>query len=154
MGWLHILAVVIWIGGSIVLDVILRPGSIRSMGLTQEQAARLGQAISRRFSPMVWISVGIIAVTGVLRAARIGVLSFEGLTSSTYGLILSVKLVLFLLMMIVGVMIGRTGLRLARLDEPEESLKAQTRIRKLSEINIVLGIAVVLLAVILRYGGL
>ncbi|BAA79875.1 conserved hypothetical protein [Aeropyrum pernix K1] len=154
LGWLHILGVVIWIGGSIVLDVILRPGSIKSMGLTQEQAARLGQAISKRFSPMVWISVVVVAATGVLRGARMDVLGYDALTGTTYGLILSAKLILFLAMMVIGVMIGRTGLKLAKAGDPEESLKAQTKIRKLSEVNIAIGIVVILLAVALRYGGI
>lgn len=149
LGWIHLLAVIFWIGGAIFFDMILQP-SLKS--ISPDQLGKLNQAVVKRFMPLVWGAIIIIAATGLLQANYIGVLSSNVLFGTGYGNVLLVKMVIFLVMLMIGLVITRVGIRLSRGATPEYAMRAQKQIKILSEANIVLGIIVVLLAVTLRIG--
>jgi uncharacterized membrane protein len=109
----------------------------------------LNQAVVKRFTPMVWTAIVLIAVTGLIRAGQMGALSITALTSSPAGHILSAKMALFLIMFIAGLVITATGRKLSKNSTREYVAKAQRRIKILSETNIVLGVIVILLSVML-----
>ncbi|MFQ5950926.1 MAG: hypothetical protein ACE5KH_02440, partial [Candidatus Geothermarchaeales archaeon] len=60
LGWIHLLAVITWVGGSIFADRILAP-SLTSV--PPNHAGKLFQAVSKRFTPLAWVAVGLIATT-------------------------------------------------------------------------------------------
>lgn len=153
IGWVHLISVVIWIGGAFFFDLILQPAAAQ---LDPPQAGKLNQSTVQRFSPVAWGSIIIIIITGLIRAAGRGVLSLDVLFNTLYGNLLLGKIVLVVIMVIIGVIITMTGIRMMRLASSpegpprEEILAAQARIKTLSEINLVLGFIAIFLAVGLR----
>ncbi len=157
LGWIHLLSIIIWIGGAIFYDRILQT-SLKT--IAPDQAGKLVQDIMKRFIPLVWVSLIAVAATGLLRAGARGVLTSNALASTSYGNLLLAKMSLFLVIIVIGVVITRTGLKLFKLAPPASQgvplgpppafvIKAQQRIKMLSEINIGLGVVAVLLAVAL-----
>lgn len=93
----HMLATAIWIGGLVVLLAVWR--ALRS-AVDDTTAGRLG-AIVVRFSGVAVACVATLAVTGTYRAlAELG--SFGDLIDTPYGRSLTVKLILFGLLLVMG----------------------------------------------------
>ena len=59
---IHLLAVLIWVGGMFFAYVVLRPAAVEA--LEPPQRLRLWDAVFRRFFNWVWIAAGAILVTG------------------------------------------------------------------------------------------
>lgn len=64
---LHMLATVVLVGGLFVLSVLWLPAASRTLA-PREQAALL-QAILRRFQPLAWLSIAVLAATGLTQMA-------------------------------------------------------------------------------------
>lgn len=65
--WLHVLAAVAWIGGMIFNLFVLRP----SMAVVEpKQRVKLVLGVLRRFIPLAWLSIAILAITGAFLALR------------------------------------------------------------------------------------
>ena len=96
--WVHIMAVTVWIGGNLFFLLVLRP-VIRLGGNSPNFGARIGQT----FKEIVEISLWVLIITGVI-------LIFDRLTvlgSTTYGIILAIKLFLFTAMAIIAYALGK-----------------------------------------------
>jgi predicted heme/steroid binding protein/uncharacterized membrane protein len=96
IGYLHMLAAVVWFGTIMYVHVLLKP-AYASKGLPKGEL-RLG-----------WLSMAVIAVTGTfLTIARMP--NLAAFTATRFGILLSVKIVLFLVMLssafIITVFIG------------------------------------------------
>jgi putative copper export protein len=92
------MAVTVWIGGNIFFLLVLRP-AMRLGGSSPNFGARVGQV----FKEIVELSLWVLIITGVI-------LIFDRLTvlgSITYGLILALKLFLFVCMAIIAYALGR-----------------------------------------------
>jgi putative copper resistance protein D len=85
--WLHVLAVVSWIGGSIFLSVVLVP--VLKHEPLASQKALLFRAVARRFRMVAWGAIVILLLTGppLLHQRGIPIMDPSG-----WPLILSVKL--------------------------------------------------------------
>lgn len=95
---LHNLATAAWFGGLVALVVIL-PAIARRLGETDR--LRLGAAVVVRFSGLAVGAVAVLVVTGVYRAlAELG--DAGDLLDTAYGRALSVKLVLFGGLLVMG----------------------------------------------------
>ncbi|HYY89117.1 MAG TPA: CopD family protein, partial [Chloroflexota bacterium] len=95
--WLHFLAVSTWIGGLASLIYVL-PTTVQASAGSGERV--LAQAVTR-FSNLALIAVGAIVVTGVFQAwLEVG--SWEGLVQTAYGLSVTTKVGLLLLMLLLG----------------------------------------------------
>ncbi|GBE18938.1 copper resistance protein D [archaeon BMS3Abin16] len=146
--WLHILAAVVWIGGMAFNLLVVRP----SMGVVDlPQRLKLADGILRRFIPVVWISVGLLVLTGFLMTLK-RVASFEILLKTGYGNILILKLTL------VAVMISIVAsIRYSLLPRFESLIEAQSsdlnkvlrQMVTLVKVNLVLGVLILLLAELL-----
>jgi len=143
LNWIHYLGVALWIGGAFFIDFILNPSS---RVLPPDQIGKLIQAVVRRFTPVAWTSIFLIAITGILRANTFGMLDIGILTETTYGNYLLAKMFIFLIMIIMGLIITTIGRKIPKIGTPEYSQKAMKQIKRLSEINIILGFIVILLA--------
>ncbi len=84
IGYLHILAAIVWFGTIMYVHVLLKP-AYASKGLPKGEL-RLG-----------WLSILVLAVTGtLLTIARIP--TWESLVASRFGILLTIKIALFLVM--------------------------------------------------------
>lgn len=60
--FIHLLAVLIWVGGMFFAYVVLRPATAEA--LDPSQRLRLWAAVLRLFFKWVWVAVGVILITG------------------------------------------------------------------------------------------
>jgi predicted heme/steroid binding protein/uncharacterized membrane protein len=96
VGYLHMMAAIIWFGAILYIHILLKP-AYASRGLPKGEL-RLG-----------WISMIIVLITGVLLTiARMP--SWESFYTTRFGILLSIKILLFLTMLssafVVSVFIG------------------------------------------------
>jgi len=146
--WVHMLAAVVWIGGMVFNLLVVRP----SMGVVDlPQRLKLADNILRRFIPVVWISVGLLVLTGLLMTLK-RVASFEILLKTGYGNILILKLT------VVAVMISIVAsIRYSLLPRFESLIDSQSndlnkvlgQMVTLVKVNLVLGVLILLLAELL-----
>lgn len=96
VGYFHMMAAIIWFGAILYIHILLKP-AYASRGLPKGEL-RLG-----------WISMIIVLITGILLTiARIP--SWESFCTTRFGILLSIKILLFLVMLssafVVSVFIG------------------------------------------------
>ena len=87
---IHLLAAGLWLGGLLPLGWLLRQSD-------EERFGQLAAEALPAFSYMGYGAVAVIAITGIVNTS-IFAGSFEALTSSDYGQLLSLKVVLYLAM--------------------------------------------------------
>lgn len=108
--WLHVLAAVSWIGGSIFLSVVLVPVLRREPFASQK--ALLIRTTALRFRPVVWGAIAILLLSGPMLLHQRGISIMD---PSGWPMILSIKLgfvaILLLVTMahdlIIGPRVGR-----------------------------------------------
>ncbi|MFF4050347.1 copper resistance protein CopC [Streptomyces chartreusis] len=99
---LHLLATAVWLGGLTALLVTL-------------YRARLTPAAVTRFSRVAFVSVTVLVVTGVYQSWR-GLGSWDALTGTTYGRLLTLKLAAVALLLGAAALSRRWTARLATVD--------------------------------------
>jgi len=147
--FLHVLATTTWIGGMIYTNAVLMPSL---SAIEPSQRGKLIGAVSKRFTLFAWSSIIILVITGFMVTPS-GVL-FN--TSNTYGITLTIKHVVVLVMIVIGLLITFVispklmSLAPSADEKPApDYLKAQGQLALLARVNLVLGILVLLLAVML-----
>jgi putative copper export protein len=65
----HLLAAIVWVGGTVALVFVAVPPLQRLEG---EERARQLRALGRRWRPLGWSALGVAIVTGLLIASRDG----------------------------------------------------------------------------------
>ena len=138
--WLHLLGVVIWIGGVMYQAHVLLPAARRG------QVAAFADA-ARRARPVTWTAIAVVALTGFYNVTRLGPL--ERVMDSGAGMLLAGK---FILVIIAVALAGQrdfaqvTLLRgaLAGGGDPTPALRAIAWLDRI----------VLLLAVVVMYLGL
>ena len=116
--WLHVLAAVSWIGGTIFLSVVLMPVLKREPFASQRSL--LFRTVARRFRVVVWGAIAILLLTGfpLLHQRGIPIMNPSG-----WPMILSVKLglvaILLLLTLAHDLIIGPRAGRILQI--PTES---------------------------------
>lgn len=85
--WLHVLGVVIWIGGLAWQAHVLMP-------LARRGEARLFAEAARRARPVTWVAVSVVALTGFYNVTQLG--GLEPVMQSGAGLALAGKFMLVL----------------------------------------------------------
>ncbi len=137
--FLHDLFTAVWIGGLITLGLTVLPSAKKGLGKGPEMK-KLMDAIQKRLSVLVYVSIVGLLLTGLLQANRAA--DFQGLFSfaNTYSIFLSLKHALVLAM--IAITLYRS-LVLGRRTGP--STPAQEKLSvKLLLLNMVLGVAVLL----------
>jgi copper transport protein len=92
---LHAWATAAWLGGLVMLAVLAVP-LLRALGSADR--VHLGAAVIVRFSSLAVAAVVVLVVTGVYRALA-ELPSFDALWTTSYGVVLIVKLAIFVLML-------------------------------------------------------
>lgn len=144
--FVHLLFAVIWIGGMIFMNLVLMP-SLNSVD-PNERGKLFGQ-IAKRFTIVAWGSTILLLITGIFKTPT-GML-FN--LSTDYGMMITFKHILFLIMMIFGSIITFVKAPKIRKFAPkpgekpvQEFINAQGKIKLLSGSNMILGI-IILIAV-------
>ncbi len=135
---LHDLFTAIWIGGLIVLGVIVLP----IIKKQKQQTKELSKKIQKRLNIIVLVSIAGLWITGILLANRST--AFTGLfsTSNTYSFAMTVKHSLVIIMTVLA--LARTWLVVRTKKVAEPSMEKLGAIFLVC--NIILGIAVLLLS--------
>jgi len=108
--WLHLLATISWIGGTIFLSVVLVPVLKREPFASQR--ALLFRTIARRFRAVVWGAITVLLFTGPLLLHQRGISIAD---PSGWPMVLAVKLELVTILLfstlthdlIIGPRVGR-----------------------------------------------
>ena len=151
VGWIHILSALFWLGGMIYFELILRPSL---SGVSPEEIQKINQGIGKRFGPLAWLAIAVIAITGTIRTVQQSTLSGIDALLDMSDMTLNLKVAIFIVMVIIGGVSYFTIQKLPKAKSREEALEIQKRLVLLVRSNIILGIIVLFLAVGLREGGL
>ncbi|OGK99041.1 MAG: hypothetical protein A3E31_12660 [Candidatus Rokubacteria bacterium RIFCSPHIGHO2_12_FULL_73_22] len=138
--WLHLLGVVVWVGGLAYQAHVLGPAARRGGVAAFADAAR-------RARPVAWAAVAVVVLSGLYNVTRLGPL--ERVLASGAGLLLAGKVVLVLAMVALAAQrdfaqVPRLGRALAAGEAPGPALAAIAWLDRL----------VLLLALIVVYLGL
>lgn len=153
--WLHLLAAMAWVGGMLFILVVLLP--IMRKQIREGERIVLASEVGQRYLTLSLGLLAVLAATGVLNALRRGV-TLDVLFASAYGQTLGVKVLLVLLVAIVTAVHGLVyGPMLRELAERSadgsgdlallsKRRRTQRRSTLLSAVNLLLSLAIVLLA--------
>ena len=99
--WIHVMAAVVWIGGNLILAMVIVPYFRKN--LPPVQRIKLLTQIGKRFEPIVWGCVGILFFTGLINVFNaIGfTTTAESAISATFMRTLFIKLMLFVILVIL-----------------------------------------------------
>ena len=139
--FLHDLFTAVWVGGVITLGITVLPSAKMVLGMGP-QTKKLMDAIQKRLSVLVYISIVGLVLTGLLQANRAS--EFQGLFSfsNSYSTVLTIKHILVLAMSAVALY---RSLVLGRRSGP--STPSQEKLSAgLLFLNIILGVAILLLS--------
>ena len=104
MAWLHIVAVVVAVGGTVFVVFFLRPQAMAV--LAPPQVGQLMGAIAMRFRWAAWTAFVVFVVTGLYLAVELrGITTVDALFDSSFGRTLFVKSLLALVLF-AGVLAG------------------------------------------------
>ena len=138
--WLHLLGVVVWIGGLMYQAHVLLPAARRDGAGAFAEAARRGR-------PAAWVGIALVAATGFYNVTRLGPL--ERVMESGAALILAAKFMLVLVAIALAgqrdfAQVPRLAQALAAGDDPRPALSSIAWLDRI----------VLLLAVVIVYLGL
>ena len=141
---LHVLAAVLWVGGMAFALLVLRP----SLAVL-EPAARIAlhRGVFRRFFLIVWHAMPTLLLTGY--AMLFGV--WGGFAAAPWTVHVMHAIGLVMAGVFVWIVIGPWAV-LRRAEALADAAAAAERIRRLVLLNLVLGIVVVLIAGLARFG--
>lgn len=96
--WIHIIAAVVWIGGNLIIAMVIVP--YFRQNLPPVQRIKLLIQIGKRFEPIVWGCVGILFFTGLINVI-VYFLSADLADASPFMRTLFIKLMLFVILVIL-----------------------------------------------------
>jgi len=100
--WLHLSAVVLWIGGLGFNLLILMP-NLRQVSLANR--SKLVSKVLQNFLKLVWISIAVIVATGLYRVVFVNQMTIEDFTGTSYGLSLITKISIVIAMIVIAAII-------------------------------------------------
>lgn len=149
--WLHLGMAVIWIGGIHYHMVIL---GATAKDLPPDARGALTLGTFNRFIRIVWASIIILVVTGILKGIYSG--AFSKLFFTTHGWIFGIKLLLAFAMIVVAILFtfvfGPKLKSLLEAKSPENQTQLATLQKKMSmlvRLNLTFGFLILLAVVLL-----
>jgi copper transport protein len=135
----HLLGVAVWLGGLIGLVLLAFPAT---RGTSETDRVGLLAPVVSRFSDFALVAVAVIVASGVLRG-YLEIRSIDGLTGTSYGLTLLVKLAAFLPLVGLGAINNRwTKPRIERAAAVGAPSPQLSTLRRLVTVEIALGIVI------------
>lgn len=169
-GYLHDLSVATYLGGAVAMEFILGPAQA---SIPPAQAQVMGQKTSDRFLWLVWGSLGMILLTGILRLERLGRLDstwpfFNDSLSLdlSYGRTILAMFLLWCVLLVNGLLVtfvfrprlagkftpGTTAAQVA--SSQAARIQAATWIQRLTRIDLGVALVIALMGASLKWGGL
>jgi len=159
--WLHILAAIIWIGGTIFIVLVLVPAT--RLPAYRDIAPGLIQWTGARFRLIGWICLGVLILSGVFNLAYRGFgwadVWSGRLWQGPFGRTLGIKLLLVAVILVFSALhdfvIGPRARAMWQTNPgAPETLRLRRQAGWIGRINLLLALIVVALAVALVRGGL
>jgi len=140
---LHILGVVVWVGGMFFAYMVLRP--VVNQQLPSPQMLKFWQSVFTSFFHWVWLSITVIFASGVHMIAELG--GFEKLPFNIY-LMFAIGSMMMLIFFYVFFTAYRKLKRYVAAEEWDSAGIALVQIRVLVGLNLILGLVTVAIAVL------
>jgi copper transport protein len=135
----HLLGVAVWVGGLVGLVFLAFPAT---RGVSETDRVGLMAPIVSRFSDFAMVAVAVIVASGVLRG-YLEIRSIDGLTGTSYGLTLLVKLAAFLPLLALGAINNRwTKPRIERAAAAGAPSPQLSTLRRLVTLEIAAGVLI------------
>ena len=145
---LHVLGVVIWVGGMFFAYMTLRPAAAAL--LEPPQRLPLWQATLSRFFTWVWIAVALIVASSVWMLMSLG--GMQGVGIYVHAM-LAIGVVMMLIFAHVFFAPFRRLTRAVQAKDWAAGGAALAQIRKLVGLNLILGLLTVVVAIVGRMAG-
>ena len=154
--WIHLTSAAVWVGGSLFIGAVLAP-ILKSMSFSLEERLQMMIRVGRRFNKIAIPSLIILIATGIYNSQSF----FNNsnlLLSTDYGNWLLIKIIL-----VIALIIAYTiHVRIIRKDVEEQIMsknmsdkeikKLRLKIIILGEIVVIISVAVLFMAAILKNG--
>jgi uncharacterized membrane protein len=154
--WAHLVAASIWVGGSIFIGIVLAP-LLKTISDSIDGRLSIMIRVGRKFNKIAVPSLIILIVTGLYNSG--GYLVKPSLFLSTnYGLVLVAKIVLVIILIvtfIIHVRLIRTKVekQIESKELSEDAIqKLRSKIITLGRITVIVSVAILLMAALLRSG--
>ena len=158
--WLHVIAAVTWVGGNLILAMVIVPHFRQH--LPPVQRIQLLTQIGKRFEPIVWGCVGVLFFTGIVNIFSAVDITSSVAVASAFWRTLLIKIGLFFVLVILtalhGMVFGpRLSAAIAELDPtleelPPEVKSLRSQMSIVSSLMGVVSLLILLAAVALRMG--
>ena len=154
--WIHLVSAAIWVGGALFIGIVFSP-LLKTMTNSLEERMQIMIRVGRRFNKIAVPSLIILMATG-LYSSHMLIGNPNLLIATSYGIFLTVKIILVLALIITYVI----HVRVIRKDVEDNIMSMQMsesqiqKLRKkiiiLGEITVVLSIAILFFASLLDAG--
>ncbi|HEC13448.1 MAG TPA: hypothetical protein ENI80_09425 [Acidiferrobacteraceae bacterium] len=138
---LHILSVVIWVGGMFFAYMALRPAAL---GLEPPQRLPLWSRTFARFFPWVWATIVILPLTGLWLIRGVGGIDNVGIY--VYIMLILAVVMILIFMHIFFAPYRKMNKAIGAGDIPAAG-KQLSQIRRLVGINLIIGLVTIIVAV-------
>jgi putative copper resistance protein D len=142
--WIHLTSAAIWVGGSLFIGAVLAP-ILKTMSYSLEERLQIMIQVGRRFNKIAIPSLIILIGTGIYNSYSF-FNNFELLFSTSYGNLLTIKIILVMALIITYVI----HVRIIRKDIEEQIMSkkmSEQQIKKLRSKIIILGEIIVIISV-------
>ena len=151
--FLHVTAAAVWVGGQLFLGLVLGPVLRRTLG--PRERLPLSLAVALRFKRVSHGALGVLLLTGLWRVRHLFQASWDPWLSTPYGRVFILKMVLFALMLVLGLLHDRRwGPAVTALaDQPDSPAfrDASRRMILWARLNILVTLSVLFCGVVLRH---
>ena len=158
--WIHVIAAVTWVGGNLILAMVIVPHFRQS--LPPVQRIKLLTQIGKRFEPVVWGCIGVLFFTGIVNIFFSVDLTSASPISDAFMRTLLIKIGLFFVLIILTVLHSmifapRLAAAIEDLDPtleelPPEIKPLRSQLSIVSSLMGVVSLLILLAAVALRMG--
>ncbi|MGQ0790873.1 MAG: CopD family protein [Nitrosopumilaceae archaeon] len=142
--WIHLTSAAIWVGGSLFIGAVLAP-ILKTMSYSLEERLQIMIWVGRRFNKIAIPSLIILIGTGIYNSYSF-FNNFELLFSTSYGNLLTIKIILVMALIITYII----HVRIIRKDIEEQIMSkkmSEQQIKKLRLKIIILGEIIVIISV-------
>jgi uncharacterized membrane protein len=154
--WIHLISSAIWVGGSLFIAVVFAP-VLKTMSSSVEERLQIMVKVGRKFNKIAMPSLMILIGTGIFNSHQI-LSRPEFLFSTTYGILLVIKIILvaaLLASFVVHIRIIRKDVE-QKITEKQLSEVQIIRLRKkiivVGQLTVGLSIAILFVAALLDAG--
>ncbi len=154
--WVHLVCSAIWVGGSLFIAIVFAP-VLKTMSTSIEERLQIMIKVGRRFNKIAMPALAILIGTGIFNAHQ-ALIRPEFLFSTSYGILLVIKVILVVALVISFVV----HIRIIRKDIEQKIIEKQfaepqiVQLRKkiivVGQVTVALSVAILLLAALLDAG--